>query len=361
MKIQYISNFGDNTGWAKSATYNALALHLAGHDVACHQMTYNNQSIYFEDDIKQLIEKKFDNPDYILHHYLPKDYKYIGGAINVAVIELDTLNLANTVWIKNIKMMDLVFVPNIASKECLVRSGIDSDKIRIFNNTFNYDKIINTKISVNIPEMNNKFNFAFMGNISQKKNLESLLIAFHKEFDAIEPVNLYIKTSGNIKHAVDFCENVKQKMKRYKPFKREIIISEYLPEEALLAILKQCHAFVMPSHGEAWCYPAIEAMALGIPTIYTKGIGISDYDTCGYEVESFASPCYAAYDTFEDLYTSEENWLNISISDLQDKMRNLYELYQNDNQSYKDLSEKCTNSVNKFNFTNNNIVKDLFI
>lgn len=361
MKIKYIGNFADGTGWSKAATYNALALHNAGHDVYCSQIKYNNVNIYFEDEIQELISKTSDNFDYIIHHYLPRDYKYIGGSINVAALEVDTLKLTNALWIKNIKMMDLIFVPDTASKQCLLRSGIDPDKIRILNYSFNYNRVVKTQAIVNIPELNNKFNFVFIGSIATKENLESLLIAFHKEFEYIEPVNLYIKTVGNMKQVTEFCDNVKVKMKKYKRFKKEIIISDQIPEEVLFSTLKQCHAIVVPSHGEAWCYPAIEATALGLIPIYTNGLGISDYNDAGYTVMSYPAPCYSENDSLEDLYTSEDNWLNIDILDLQDKMRNVYELFLNNSDSYKEISQKCINSVNSFNFTNSNLVKDLFI
>lgn len=361
MKIKYIGNFADGTEWAKAATYNALALHNAGHDVYCTQINYNNANIYFEEDIKELTSKTSDDFDYVIHHYLPKDYKYIGGAINIAALELDMLKLTNTLWIKNIKLMDLIFVPSEVSKECLLRSGIDADKVKVFNHSFNYNKIIDTKSTVSIPELNNKFNFVFIGSIHEKENLESLLIAFHSEFEYIEPVNLYIKTVGNIKQVTEFCDNVKSKMKKYKKFKKEIVIADQIPEEIVFSTLRQCHAIVIPSHGEGWCYPAIEATALGVVPIYTDGIGISEYDIHGYPVRSYPAPCYSENNSFDDLYTSEDNWLNIDVLGLQNKMREVYELFLNNKDSYQDISEKCISSVDKFNFTNSNLVKDLFI
>jgi glycosyltransferase involved in cell wall biosynthesis len=360
MKIKYIGNFSDGTGWAKASTYNALALSSAGHDVYCEEVKYNKAEVFLEEEIKNLLAKQTDSFDMVVHHILPKDYRYVPGVINVGCVELENEHFSNVVWLKRLNTMDMIWVPNKGSKRCLESSGINSSKIKVFNHTFNYEKIINLKSIASVAQLKNSFNFVFVGEFVKRKNIEALLIAFHNEFDRVEPVNLYIKTNGNAPSVTQHCDEVKNRMKKSNQYKKDVIVTDYMPEEVLLSTIQQCHAFVMPSYGEAWCYPAIEAMALGVPPIYTSGIGIEDYASqVGFAVKSRETPCYGAIDTLEDLYTSEDSWLEIDIFDLQRKMREVYELFQQDKAGYDRLRNSCIKEVEKFNFTNNKIVEDL--
>ena len=362
MKIKYIGNFNDGTGWAKASTYNALALDAAGYDVYCSEVKYNNVNNVLEQRITELLTKESSDFDVVIQHVLPMDYKYVGGAKNIGFIALENVKFSNRAWLASLKIMDDIFVPNVASKEALAMNKIES---KVFNHSFNLSKIQNSPKVTNIPELDGKFNFVFVGEFVERKNIEALVLAFHNEFHYTEPVNLYIKTSGKSPQEVKgFCDEVKAKMKKTTRYKAEIIVSDYMDENALWSTLRQCHAFAMPSRGEAWCYPAMEAMAIGIPVIYTDGIGVGDYVKnleTGLSVLSYATPCYGANDTFQDIYTSKDAWLEPSIYHLQAAMRNMYLSYisGNENFNYNNFSNNCLEAVKKYDYTNSKLVEGL--
>lgn len=358
MKIQYIGNFNDGTGWAKASTYNALALSEAGYDVYCKSHNYSERNITIEDEINNLLLKTSNSFDIVIHHILPSDYKYVGGVKNIGFVALETLNLSDKIWLKHLSLMDEILVPNEASKKCLINSGF-TKPVKIFNHTFNYNKIINSNSPAFIKELNDKFNFIFVGEFSRRKNPEALVRAFQNEFSYIEPVNLVLKTNTSINVINQFTQNIKKNMKNGQRYKTELVISDYLSDDVLWAIMKQCHAFVMPSYGEAWCYPAMEAMALGLPIIYTEGIGISDYanTNANYPVKSTVVPCYGAIDTFDTLYTSKDLWTEIDIIDLQSTMRNIYELHRTNNQQYTGLSKQNIDNAKRYDFNNITITR----
>ena len=360
MKIQYIGNFSDGTGWAKASTYNALVLSKAGYDIYCKEIRYNDRNITIEDEINNLLSKTSDDFDVIIHHVLPKDYQYVGGAKNIGFVELETLNLSDKIWLKNLSMMDEILVPNEASKKCLINSGC-TKPIKIFNHSFNYNRVVNSNSPAFVQELNNNFNFIFVGEFSKRKNPEALVRAFQNEFSYIEPVNLILKTNTPVDNINQFTQNIKQNMKNSQRYKKELIISDYLSEDVLWAIMKQCHAFMMPSYGEAWCYPAMEAMALGLPIIYTEGIGIEHYANTNpnYAVKSKVVPCYGAVDTFDTLYTSKDLWYEIDIIDLQIKMRNIYDMHKNNNLQYSMLSKQNINNAKRYDFNNTAIARGM--
>ena len=173
------------------------------------------------------MEKKSDTYDAVIQHVLPINYKYFGGMKNIGFVALENVKFTNKVWLANLKMMDDVFVPNVASQAVLSDNGISS---KIFPHSFNFNKIKSYERNANIVELSNSFNFTFVGEHCHRKNLEALLIAFHNEFNYIEPVNLYIKTSGkSLQEMTNFCEQVKNKLKLCRP----MILSKNEPEKSL--------------------------------------------------------------------------------------------------------------------------------
>lgn len=358
MKIKYIGNFNDGTGWAKAATYKALALDFAGYDVYCEELKYNNISVILEDRISELLDKKSSNYDIVIQHVLPTEYKYHADAKNIGVFELDTLSLSNPIWLKNLSMMDEIFVPNVASKEALINSGLKV-KISIFPHLFNYDKIINLNKVAEIGELNSTFNFVFVGEFTKQKNLESVLRAFHAEFNYVEPVNLYIKTEKELNIIEDFCNAVKQRLQKNGKYKKEVIVNSYMPDQILWSTMLQCHCFVMPSCGDAWCYPAMEASAMGLPVIYTSGTGIGEYADNRNSIQAFTSRCYGVSDAVEGLYTCSDFWLEPSVLDLQFKMRGIYQNFIEEGESDAKNRLQKVDDMKYYDYKNSVILKGL--
>ena len=163
-----------------------------------------------------------------------------------------------------------------------------------------------------------------MGEFVERKNIEILIRAFHTEFDVDEPVNLFIKTSlQDLSYVQEYCAKIKNGLKLRQKYKEEIIISGHLKKSEYISVLSQCHSFVMPSRGEAFCIPALEAMAIGIPVIYTENTGMSDF-CVGTEVKSRYVSCFGAMSTIPSLYTANNKWLEVDVDDLRIAMRNAY-------------------------------------
>jgi len=351
MKIKYIGNFNDGTGWAKAATYKALALAHAGYDVYCEEFKYNNVSIVLEDKITQLLEKKSDKYDIVIQHILPSEYKYYPGVKNIGVFEFDTLTLSNEFWLKKLEMMDEIFVPTSLCKEQLISYWLKV-RIKVFPHLFNYEKISNLTKAAEILELSGSFNSVFVGEFSKQKNLEGLLRAFHAEFNYIEPVNIYIKTEKELKIVEDFCDAVKQRLRKNSKYKKEVIVSSYMPDQILWSTLMQCHCFVMPSYGDAWCYPAMEASAMGIPVIYTAGTGLEEYCDSATRVNSIEEHCYGALDSVEGLYSCDDLWLEPSIKHMQYIMRSVYSTFMQNRDIYMSYREKQSEHMKYYDYKN---------
>ena len=110
-----------------------------------------------------------------------------------------------------------------------------------------------------------------------------------------------------------------------------------LEKRHLASLVNKCDCFVMPSYGEAWCIPALESMALGLPVIYTSETGMDDF-CVGWPVQSRSSRCYLANDSLDDVYTSLTSWREVDIEALASTMRIAYETHKNNTQEWDKIT-----------------------
>jgi glycosyltransferase involved in cell wall biosynthesis len=108
------------------------------------------------------------------------------------------------------------------------------------------------------------FTFGTFGELSPRKGIDVLLRAFLDEFSPSEPVRLLLKSASP---APAYAENDQ----------RIQLVSGYMNQEALLELLRQMDAFVLPSRGEGFGLCGVEAMATGLPLIATNWSGPSEY------------------------------------------------------------------------------------
>eukprot|EP00198_Chlamydomonas_reinhardtii_P004234 XP_001693570.1 predicted protein [Chlamydomonas reinhardtii] len=73
---------------------------------------------------------------------------------------------------------------------------------------------------------------------------------------------------------------------------RVYLLSGHLPRQRYVRLLAAADAFVLPTRGEGWGLPIMEAMALGLPVIATNWSGPTAYldETVGYPLSYQLSP-----------------------------------------------------------------------
>jgi glycosyltransferase involved in cell wall biosynthesis len=198
----------------------------------------------------------------------------------------------------------------------------------------------------NVGEFSGCFNFCFVGEMIKRKNIETLLRAFHTEFHPSEPVNLFLKLSKpgyshdeTLKHFDALSDSVKRALKIRKNYKKEIAITGHLESRHLHSLIGKCDCFIMPSFGEAWCIPALESMAMGIPVIHTANTGMDDF-CVGWRIPSSPTPCYMATDSMDSVYTSLTRWMEPDLEAMCSIMRVAYETYKNNPKQYNNKRDE---------------------
>jgi glycosyltransferase involved in cell wall biosynthesis len=101
----------------------------------------------------------------------------------------------------------------------------------------------------------------------------------------------------------------------------------------------------MPSKGEGFCIPALEAMALGIPVIHTEETGMDDF-CVGTPVPSHSQPCLGALSTLSNLDTARSDWREIDIRKLCAAMRESYQKWNSD--EAKNDSERAKSRASEY-------------
>jgi glycosyltransferase involved in cell wall biosynthesis len=187
-----------------------------------------------------------------------------------------------------------------------------------------------------IPEIQNTFVFYYIGENTRRKNISAILKAFHLEFGKNENVSLLLKSHSpgmspnqSVQALQALCDGVKKGLKLYRNssgYKKEAFICDYLSDEQIMRIHQTGDCHVSASFGEAWSIPTFDAMAMGKTPICTDTGGPRDYlGDGGYLVKSEHEPCFGMIDTFENIYTGNENWDIPSINHLRKCMRSAFE------------------------------------
>ncbi len=354
MKILYLGVYKDNGGYSQAARDYILALDAAGAEVVPRPIKLNASSPPIPERIRELEARDNRGPyDAVIQHILPTFYDfngYIPKNVGMYATETDRIN---DEWVRRINTMDRAMVFNDSSRaiSCLSGVRVPVEVVPHACDVTKYQRRYNPLPFKN--EIKDDFVFYFIGEYNKRKNLASLLQAFHAEFSPDEPVQLALKVTcpipikdnleaANFKTEVEsYIHKLKSMMKIYPSpdiYKKEILITNSLSEEDIMRFHASCDCFVSPSHGEAWCIPAFDAMAMGKTPVVTNGGGFSEYIDwqTGYPVETYNTPVFGMENnSLPNMFTSKENWLQVDMANLRLAMRVAY----NDRESNPKVSK----------------------
>ena len=182
MKVLYIGNYRDGTGWGNACVGNMLAMNAAGIDVVPRAISFEDTDSDYPQTIKDLEKKhskKSENIDcdVVIQHTLPHLYSYDSRYKNIGFFATESESFTTSGWQYYANMMDEIWVPSEQNKQAAKNSGV-TVPIEVVPHSLDISSYSNTD-GARVQEMENSFTFGFVGEFIERKNLRALLRAFH--------------------------------------------------------------------------------------------------------------------------------------------------------------------------------------
>lgn len=337
MKVLFISNHRNQSGWSEQARNSILAMDAAGLEVVPRAIDILGNQAELPQRIIELEQNSSKNPDMIFQNVLPAMAEYHAGAKNVLFFVSETNNFKATGWDLRANLFDLIIQCCDYNKQTCIKSGV-KPKIAVIPQAIDLEK---SNRDYPIHEVKkvfpDEFLFYTIGEISQRKNLPDLIRAFHLEFRPSENVQLLIKTTpqglgGNPMQTLQNRVNdIKMGLKLYRnieSYKREILMVGQTSEQEIYSIHRTGDCYISSSHCEAFNIPCAVAMSMNKTVCVPNYAGFQMYcnDKNSFLIDGHEDFIHSATDTLPDLYIGrDEKWFYPSIEDMRIKMRLIYQ------------------------------------
>lgn len=339
MKVLYIGHYKEGTGWSQAAIDLIMSMHLAGIDVVCRNIKLTDYQPTLNPILLRLENKPLEDIDVCIQHVLPhhmvstKKFKK-----NIAYFVGETNSILFTNWHVILKQMDEVWVPNKTLQAGLIKDGINT--VKVIPHAFNLYRYGREHNKLNFQSNNNKFKFYYIGDLNDRKNIESIIRSFHAEFAPHEQVALVLKLkkfgsneNDLAKYVSNLCASIKKDLRLYKDvsdYHKEILITSEFNDSQIDSLHSSCDCFISPTHGEGWSIPAFDAMCFGKTPICSNEGGPKEFidsndKGTGYLVDGVYGVCNHSDPAFPELFTGREEWFIPSESEIKKAMRFYFE------------------------------------
>lgn len=324
MKINVAGNIFGDSGFTIH-TYNlAKALNDIGLDVAIESPAPRNWQIGVDPSIKKMLERDYRLESNILitlpqamEFKFPDRCKHI---IPFVVFEGDKIH-SSWARILNRDEITRIFVPSKHVKLAVEKAGVDK-QIDIIPHGIDL-KLFNPSVEPLDNFKSDEFTFMYVGGWSQgekdRKGLDLLLRAFSEEFAEYEKVKLIVKINMTYCPPGWNLSNEIAKLNLPEDRKKITFITNQMPYDAMPKLYKCADCLVIPTKAEGFCFPILEAMAVGVPSITTYFGGQSDFVNNSNGIVISKGEMIDATD--ENYFYEETKWFKCDIEELRKQLR----------------------------------------
>eukprot|EP01027_Heterolobosea_sp_BB2_P007105 GEZU01010611.1.p1 GENE.GEZU01010611.1~~GEZU01010611.1.p1 ORF type:complete len:753 (+),score=147.23 GEZU01010611.1:110-2368(+) len=235
-------------------------------------------------------------------------------------------------WLDNLRRVDEVWVPSKFNVETFAKAtGFPRDKFKVVPQTLDFDYYDPKNAEPMAIEGKASFNFLSVFEWTDRKGWDIMLQAYFEEFSSSDDVALIIKShlpflltpdeAPKIRKIID--DFVKEKMPwRTQNLPKVIIIGTRMAQAEFPRLYRSADAFVLPTRGEGWGRPFMEAMAMELPVIATGWSGNMEYmnEEVNYLIDYELVPCV---NKDSDEYKGHM-WAQASVPHLRKIMRHVF-------------------------------------
>ncbi|MBI1749438.1 MAG: glycosyltransferase [Acidobacteria bacterium] len=231
-------------------------------------------------------------------------------------------------WRDRLQAMDEVWVRSTFNRETFIRAGVDERRIRVIPEGVDTSVYRPGIRPLKIPKARG-FNFLSVFDWHYRKAPEVLLRAYMTEFKADEDVALILKIytindpysdpEAKIAHFVE--RELGETLDHTPPV---ILLDGFIRNEDMPRLFAASNALVIPSRGEGWGRPYMEAMACERPVIATRWSAQIDFLN---DENSFLIEPEAIVSTPQDIDVESmagHRWAEPSVEHLRKLMRQVF-------------------------------------
>jgi glycosyltransferase involved in cell wall biosynthesis len=165
----------------------------------------------------------------------------------------------------------MIWTPSQWGRGVLVSNGLAAGRVRVV------PEGVDASVFRPVPEGQQDapvFRFLCVAKWEERKGTAELVRAFREEFHSGEPVELVMHCGA----ALNTGAAVRRALAGDCPGRSpRIVCTEPASLPCLVALMQSCHAFVLPTRGEGWGLPILEAMACELPCIVTGYSGLTEF------------------------------------------------------------------------------------
>lgn len=225
---------------------------------------WKKSGLDFKPDIEIIL---IDNENY----FFREDTSFSDVQYRIAYTVWESTELSQD-FIEIIKYkFDQIWVVSEWHKKCLIEQNIPDSKIFIIREAVESDVIVMNFYEKEFHPIeyyrDDYFNFIFFGRWDYRKCLPEIINSFLEEFRPDEKVRLLISAENPF--AGD-NKTVNDRLKEYNLDDDRVISIGFVNRLKYIRYLQGGHCFLSCARSEGWNIPLIEAMAAGIPAIYSN-------------------------------------------------------------------------------------------
>ena len=253
-----------------------------------HNDSPHDGEYYMDDELRTMLDlqtltgpdsQRFDAPLY-------SEYPQSGAADHINIILNDNNHcyfreeyagptVAYNVWettrqpdefFDQLKRMTQVWVPSQWQAACTVEQGIPAHKVKVVPEGVD-SKMFFPRTREILSPTGRTFRFVLIGRWEYRKSTREIIQAFVKTFGEHEPVELIINVDNPF--ATDGLSSTEQRLEKFGIQHSGIKIMHHMTKSEYIDLLNSADVFVSCARSEGWNLPLIEAMASGIPSIYS--------------------------------------------------------------------------------------------